>query len=124
MLIPKEKRQKFDKKSKKKILIGFCENIKGYRLYDPISKSVVISRDVIVNEKVSESKNFDILLDSDEQKELPSSVGDENEISSSESNEETEENSDNDYNPEDDLLESDSSHDALSEQTEESETLR
>lgn len=36
----------------KMILVGFCENIKGYRLYDPISKSLVISRDVIINDEI------------------------------------------------------------------------
>lgn len=49
---------------------------------------------------------------------------DENESSSSESNEETDEKLDNEYNPEGDLPDRDSSHHALVEQIEESETLR
>ena len=32
--IPKEKRLKWDKKAKELILIGYAENIKGYRVYD------------------------------------------------------------------------------------------
>lgn len=49
--IPKEKRQKWDKKSKKMILIGYCDNTKGYRLLDINSDKIVISRDVIFHEK-------------------------------------------------------------------------
>ena len=37
--IPKEKRSKWDKKSKKHILVGFSENVKDYRIYDPIKKA-------------------------------------------------------------------------------------
>lgn len=58
MLIPAEKRQKFDKKSLKMILIDFCENNKGYRLFDPITKSIVTSRDVIVNENMPKGSHF------------------------------------------------------------------
>lgn len=50
--VPKEKRLKWDTKSKKHILVGFSENVKGYRLYDPIKRCVVTSRDVIIHENV------------------------------------------------------------------------
>ena len=46
--VPKEKRTKLDKKSLTMILIGYCENVKGYRLWDPIDKKVVTSRDVLI----------------------------------------------------------------------------
>ncbi len=36
------------------IFIGYCENIKAYKLYNPISQYVIINRDVIFDE----SKNF------------------------------------------------------------------
>jgi hypothetical protein len=36
------------------IFIGYCENIKGYKLYNPINQYVIINRDVIFDE----SKNF------------------------------------------------------------------
>jgi hypothetical protein len=49
--IPKEKRCKWDKKAEKCILIGFPENIKGYRLYNPATKSISTSRDVIIMEQ-------------------------------------------------------------------------
>lgn len=56
VLIPKEKRLKWEKKSKKMILVGFSDHIKGYRMYDPDEKKIVISRDVVVEEIVKPSK--------------------------------------------------------------------
>lgn len=49
--IPKEKRRKWDKKSNRMILVGYCETSKGYRLFDPKSSKILISRDVIFFEK-------------------------------------------------------------------------
>lgn len=49
--ILKPERHKWDKKAIKMILVGFGDNIKGYRLYDPIDKKVISSRDVIINER-------------------------------------------------------------------------
>lgn len=76
--IPKPKRLKWDKKSRKMILVGFGDDTKGYRLYDPIDKKVIFSRDVIINEK----ENLEVIIshDSSENKELeeqesPESVG-------------------------------------------------
>ena len=39
-----------DSKSKKCVFLGFEKGVKGYRLWDPISKKMVTSRDVIFNE--------------------------------------------------------------------------
>ena len=44
--IPKEKRQKLDAKSTKCIFIGYADPRKGYRMYDPGTKKVILSRDV------------------------------------------------------------------------------
>jgi hypothetical protein len=49
--IPKNKRQKWDKKATKYIFVGFPENVKGYRLYNPKTRQVTTSRDVIIMEK-------------------------------------------------------------------------
>lgn len=57
--IPKEKRLKWDSKSKKQILVGFSENVKGYRVYDPIKRSVTTSRDVIVHENTEKKCSDD-----------------------------------------------------------------
>lgn len=43
----KEKRKKFDEKGEKCIFIGYSEQSKAYKLYNPITKNVIISKDVI-----------------------------------------------------------------------------
>lgn len=49
--IPSELRKKLDYKSKKLILLGYCEESKGYRLVDPNEPTKIIkSRDVIFDE--------------------------------------------------------------------------
>lgn len=49
--IPKVNRYKWDKKATMHILVGYDEYTKGYRCYNPITKNVIISRDVIFFEK-------------------------------------------------------------------------
>ena len=44
--IPKQKRKKLDAKSEAGIFIGYCENNKAYRIYNPKNKKITISRDV------------------------------------------------------------------------------
>ncbi|KAK9692781.1 Reverse transcriptase (RNA-dependent DNA polymerase) [Popillia japonica] len=48
--VPKEKREKLDKKSMKLILVGYDGNSTNYRLFNPITKQVTISRDATFNE--------------------------------------------------------------------------
>ena len=48
--IPSEKRGKLDYKSEKCIFVGYVENPKAYKLYNPDTKKIIISRDVIFNE--------------------------------------------------------------------------
>jgi len=45
------KRTKLDNRSVKCILLGVSEESKGYRLFNPITKKVVVSRDVIFEEE-------------------------------------------------------------------------
>ena len=49
--VPKDERKKLDSKSKKCIFMGYGTTTKGYRLYDPLKKKIVFSRDVIFNEQ-------------------------------------------------------------------------
>lgn len=49
--VPDQRRIKLDSRSRKCVLLGVSEESKAYRLYDPISKAVVISRDVIFEEE-------------------------------------------------------------------------
>lgn len=48
--IPKEKRSKLDSKSNKCVMVGYATN--GYRLYDPEKRKIIVSRDVVFDEKI------------------------------------------------------------------------
>lgn len=48
--IPDEKRKKLDDKGEKCIFLGISEYSKAYKLYNPISKRIIISRDVVFDE--------------------------------------------------------------------------
>lgn len=58
--VPKEKSKKWDSKANKMIFIGYNEQTKGYRLLDPKTKKVLISRDVIFIES-SVKRNYALL---------------------------------------------------------------
>lgn len=49
--VPKANRRKLDPKSKSMIFVGYCENSKGYRLYNPDTDKIVVSRDVVFLDK-------------------------------------------------------------------------
>lgn len=56
--IPKEKRKKFDKKAVKCVLVGYCDN--GYRIYNPNTKQVQVSRDLIFgNDEKNTEQNIE-----------------------------------------------------------------
>lgn len=55
--IPKEKRQKWDTKSRKLIFVGYCESTKGYRLLDLHTNKITKSRDVVFLENVQKYDN-------------------------------------------------------------------
>lgn len=55
--VPKQKRLKWDRKSHELIFTGYCDNTKGYRLYDPNTRKTLISRDVIFIENFNNIKN-------------------------------------------------------------------
>lgn len=50
--VPKQKRLKWDRKSEKCILVGYSNDVKGYRIYNPKSNIITTSRDVVVLEKM------------------------------------------------------------------------
>ena len=47
-----ERRKKLDPKGRRVILIGYEPNVKAYRLYDPETKKIHVSRDVVFDEDV------------------------------------------------------------------------
>ena len=51
--VPKETRRKLDPNARKCIFIGYALSCKQYRLYNPVSKRLIISRDVVFSEKES-----------------------------------------------------------------------
>ena len=51
--IPKEKRRKLDAKAEKCILVGYSEEQKGYKCYNPHTKQARVSRDIVFDESAS-----------------------------------------------------------------------
>ncbi|XP_024177774.1 uncharacterized protein LOC112183641 [Rosa chinensis] len=51
--IPAEKTSKFDEKSQKCIFVGYSTSSKGYRLFNVETKKLIVSRDVVFNDKAS-----------------------------------------------------------------------
>lgn len=49
--VPKQRKRKLDSKTKQTILVGYQEEFNNYRLYDPQTKRISISRDVTFNEE-------------------------------------------------------------------------
>ena len=49
--VPKQERSKLDDRSEKFIFIGYDENSKGYKLYNPSNRNILTSRDVEFDEE-------------------------------------------------------------------------
>ena len=49
--VPEARRTKLEDRSVPCVLLGVSEESKAYRLYNPITKKIVISRDVVFEEK-------------------------------------------------------------------------
>ncbi|KAJ0785458.1 putative RNA-directed DNA polymerase [Helianthus annuus] len=75
--VPKQFRGKLDEKTEKTIFVGYSEQSKGYKLYNPLTKKMIISRDVVFDE----SKQWVI---NTENAEVPFIISDTNEPQSRE----------------------------------------
>ncbi|KAJ1704767.1 hypothetical protein LUZ63_004546 [Rhynchospora breviuscula] len=58
-LLSAQNRRKLDQKSEKCIFIGYCIQSKGYRLYNPETKKIIVSRNVMFDENMSWKWNSD-----------------------------------------------------------------
>lgn len=54
--IPKQLRRKLDRKAVKCVFVGYGENVKGFRLWNPATNKVELSRDVIFDESPVENE--------------------------------------------------------------------
>ena len=50
--VPKQHLTKLDARAKKMILVGYESNSSNYRVYDPVTKKVTVSRDVVFHERI------------------------------------------------------------------------
>ena len=63
--VPDQQRSKLDDKSERYVFIGYDANSKGYKLYNPFTGKLVISRDVEFNEgkmwdwNIQDEENYD-----------------------------------------------------------------
>lgn len=96
--VPKEKRNKWDKKAQQHILVGYSEHVKGYRVYNPVTNQVTTSRDVVVMESlVSEAMHATTETTWNVEESLADPVGDDRSVGAEcleRSELDTEENSD------------------------------
>lgn len=84
--IPKQLTTKFDARAKRMLLVGYDGDSSNYRLYDPVSKKVTVSRDVVFNEQVNKvslpkeiDENGSLLLPKDEPEQEEAEINDVNE---------------------------------------------
>lgn len=55
--VPNEKRLKLDARSQKCVLLGYSEESKGYKMVEPMTNKIIISRDVVFEEALESGKN-------------------------------------------------------------------
>ena len=56
--VPDEKRSKFSPKSRECIFVGYCNDAKGYRLFDAATSKIIVCRDVVFFE--TDDNNFNL----------------------------------------------------------------
>jgi hypothetical protein len=62
--VPEELKRKLDDRSKKCIFVGYNEKYKAYRLYNPITKKLIVRRDVEFQEDKSlDNQESEILVE-------------------------------------------------------------
>lgn len=64
--IPRQFTKKFDVRARKVVLVGYQNNSANYRLYNPVTKKVSMSRDVIVRERTGMTAGTEVQSEDDE----------------------------------------------------------
>ncbi|CAH9074818.1 unnamed protein product [Cuscuta europaea] len=72
--MPDQKHSKLDDKTEKFVFIGYDKHSKGYKLYNPVTKKIIVSRNVQFDEEASwdwsvqedENYNFFLLFEENE----------------------------------------------------------
>nr|GEZ72297.1 copia-type polyprotein [Tanacetum cinerariifolium] len=71
--VPSQRRSKLDDRSEKHVFVGYDKQSKGYKLYNPVTKKAVVSRDVEFDEKgswdwsIEKNERYDFLPITDEE---------------------------------------------------------
>lgn len=78
--IPDVKRQKLDAKSKKLIFVGYQDNSNNYRLFDPVTKKIQVSRNVIFEDDNTQNKQETNIKDASKDNSVNIEFSVENEI--------------------------------------------
>ena len=74
--MPDEKRKKLDDRGVKCVFLGVSAESKAYRLYNPVTKQIIISRDVVFDEENvwdwndEETPQIPVNFDNEEQQQL------------------------------------------------------
>ncbi|KAK2451463.1 putative mitochondrial protein [Trifolium repens] len=100
--VPDVHRKKLDGKSIKYVLLGVSEESKAYKLYEPVGKKIIVSRDVIFEEskswdwcKKSNDKAVESISESDDDNENNVEVGNDDEGDENHENETTSQHTNN-----------------------------
>jgi hypothetical protein len=81
--IPDQKRSKLDSKTVECIFVGYSNDSKAYRLFNPATRSIVKSRDVIFDEKDKARDSVEVGVNSEEMVDAePTTVNDDSKTSS------------------------------------------
>ncbi|KAK2427210.1 putative mitochondrial protein [Trifolium repens] len=112
--VPDVHRKKLDGKSIKCVLLGVSEESKAYKLYEPVGKRIIVSRDVIFEEskswnwcKKGSNKAVEIISESDDDNENNVEVGDNDEGNDDHGNDATSQHTNNSSGNETDGAEDD-----------------
>ncbi|GKA13910.1 retrovirus-related pol polyprotein from transposon TNT 1-94 [Tanacetum coccineum] len=71
--VPSQRGSKLDDKSKKHVFVGYDKQSKGYKLYNPVTRKVVVSRDVDFGKEgswdwsIEENERYDFIPMTDEE---------------------------------------------------------